>query len=160
LREPAELISTQPDQAVLRRLWSGQINEAVIADLKTVYPRNWRQYIEDWLICEQYYFVLLWQRSFDSAQQYAAILAARHKQLGLPTWLWRERAGDAAFHAQSYLEAQHLYDASLKENATNTSVLLKLSDVYFIFGDLEKEQTYREKVYGTLRISETISGPQ
>jgi len=32
----------------------------------------------------------------------------------------------------------------------NLSVLLKLSDVYFLFGDLEKEQIYREKVYGTL----------
>lgn len=40
---------------------------------------------------------------------------------------------------------------SLKENANNTAVLLKLSDVYFLFGDLKNEQSYREKVYGTLR---------
>jgi len=151
LREPAESISTQLDDEVLRRLWSGQINGAVVADLKKTYPLNWRQYIEDWLICEQYYFVLLWQESFDQAQQYASRMVARHKELGLPTWLWRERAGDAAFHAQSYREAQRLYEESMKENVNNTSVLLKLSDVYFLFGDLEKEQIYREKVYGTLR---------
>jgi len=151
LREPVELISRQLDDAILRRLWSGQINEALVADLKKNYPLNWRQYIEDWLICEQYYFVLLWQRSFDLAQQYASRMVERHRQLGLPTWLWRERAGDAAFHAQSYREAHRLYEESLKENVNNTSVLLKLSDVYFLFGDLEKEQVYREKVYGTLR---------
>jgi len=78
-------------------------------------------------------------------------MVERHKQLGLPTWLWRERAGDAAFHAQSYREAHRLYEESMKENVNNTSVLLKLSDVYFLFGDLEKEQLYREKIYGTLR---------
>jgi len=151
LREPAELISTQLDDDTVRCLWSGQINEDLVSDLKKLHPLNWRQYIEDWLICEQYYFVLLWQRSFDLAQQYAFRMVERHKQLGLPTWLWRERAGDAAFHAQSYREALRLYEESLKENVNNTSVLLKLSDVYFLFGDLEKEQVYREKVYGTLR---------
>jgi len=152
LREPAELISTQLDDAILRRLWSGQVNDALVADLKKLYPLEWRQYIEDWLICEQYYFVLLWQRSFDLAQQYASRMVERHKQLGLPTSLWLERAGDAAFHSQSYREAHRLYEESMKENVNNTSVLLKLSDVYFLFGDLEKEQIYREKVYGSLRI--------
>jgi len=63
LREPAELISTQLDDEVMRRLWSGQINDALLADLKNLFPLNWRQYIESWLICEQYYFVLLWQNS-------------------------------------------------------------------------------------------------
>jgi len=151
LREPAELISTQLENPILRRLWSDQINDALIADLKKIYPLNWRQYIEDWLVCEQYYFVLLWQRSFALAQQYASRMVERHKKLGLPTWLWKERAGDAAFHAKSYSEAHRLYEESMKENVNNTSVLLKLSDVYFLFGDLEKEQIYREKVYGTLR---------
>jgi tetratricopeptide (TPR) repeat protein len=150
LREPAELISTQLEDETVRRLWRGQINDALVADLKKIYPRNWQQYVEDWLICEQYFFVLLWQRSFDSAQQYALKMVERHKQLGLPTWLWRERAGDAAFLAQSYREAHSFYEESRRENEDNTSVLLKLSDVYFLFGDLEKEQTYREKVYGTL----------
>ena len=152
LREPAELISTQLNDVIFRRLWSGQINDALIADLRKTYPLTWRQYIEDWLICEQYYFVLLWQRSFDQAHQYASRMVAGHKQLGLPTWVWLERAGDASFHAQSYREAHRLYEESMGENVNNTSVLLKLSDVYLIFGDLEKEQTYREKVYGTLRI--------
>jgi tetratricopeptide (TPR) repeat protein len=150
LREPATLISTQPDGEVLRRLWSGKINDALIVDLKRLFPLNWRQYIESWLVCEQYYFVLLWQKSFDRAGSYALRMVERYQMLGLPTWLWRERAGDAAFYAQSYNEAKHLYGESLKENAKSTSVLLKLSDVYFILGDLEKEQIYREKVYGTL----------
>ncbi|HJR08196.1 MAG TPA: hypothetical protein VJ842_13120 [Pyrinomonadaceae bacterium] len=150
LREPATLISTQPEAEVLRRLWSGQVNDALIADLKQLFPLNWRQYIESWLVCEQYYFVLLWQKSFDRAGSYASRMVERYQKLGLPTWLWRERAGDAAFYAQSYEEAKRLYEESMKENAKSTSVLLKLSDVYFVLGDLEKEQIYREKVYGTL----------
>ena len=151
LHEPAELISTQLEDQVLRRLWSGQVNAALVADLQKSFPLNWRQYIQEWLICEQYYFVLLWQGSFDLAQRYASRMIERHRELGLPTWLWRERAGDAAFSAQSYREALSLYQESMAENPNNTSVLLKLSDVYFLFGDLEKEQSYREKVYGTLR---------
>jgi hypothetical protein len=150
LREPAELVATQLESEVMRRLWSGQINDALIADMQRLFPSNWRQYIESWLICEQYYFVLLWQKSFTQAQQYASRMIARYSALGLPTWLWRERAGDAAFYAQSYPEAQQLYEASRQENDKNLSVLLKLSDVYFMFGDLSKERFYREQVYGTL----------
>ena len=151
LHEPAELISTQLEDQVLRRLWSGEVNTALVADLQKSFPLNWRQYIQEWLICEQYYFVLLWQGSFDLAQRYASRMIERHRELGLPTWLWRERAGDAAFSAQSYREALGLYEESMGENSNNASVLLKLSDVYFLFGDLKKEQSYREKVYGTLR---------
>ena len=150
LREPAELISSQLEDETVRRLWGGKIDDALVAELKKSYPLNWKEYIEDWLVCEQYFFVLLWQRSFNVAQQYALKMVERHKQLGLPSWLWRERAGDAAFLAQSYREAHDLYEESRREKEDNTSVLLKLSDVYFLFGDLEKEQTYREKVYGTL----------
>jgi tetratricopeptide (TPR) repeat protein len=150
LREPATLISTQPDTEVLRRLWSGQVNDALMVDLKKQLPLNWRQYIESWLVCEQYYFVLLWQKSFERAGLYASAMVKRYQTLGLPAWLWRERAGDAAFYAQSYEEAKRLYGESLKENEKNTGVLLKLSDVYFVLGDLEKERLYREKVYGTL----------
>lgn len=150
LREPAELISTEHDDAILRRLWSGQVNDAVVADLKKAFPINWRQYIEDWLICERYYFVLLWQRSFDRAQLYAAKMVDRFRRLRLSPWLWLEREGDAAFHAQAYREARRFYEESMNEKSDNTSVFLKLSDVYFVFGDLEKEQSYREKVFGTL----------
>ncbi len=151
LREPAELIATQLDEEVLRRLWSGRVDEALVADLKHLFPRNWRQHIESWFICEQYYFILLWQQSYAQAGQYAARMTVRYQALGLPTWLWRERAGDAAFYAQAYSEAQRLYEESLREKEDNVSVLSKLSDVYFLFGDLDKEQLYREKVYGTLR---------
>ena len=101
LREPADFISTEHDDAILRRLWNGLIDGAVVTDLKKAFPINWRQYIEDWLICERYFFVLLWQRSFDRAQQYASKMVDRFTRLGLSPWLWLEREGDAAFHAQA-----------------------------------------------------------
>jgi hypothetical protein len=150
LREPAEVVATQLDAEVLRRLWSGQLNDALVADLQKLFPTNWRQYLESWLICEQYYFVLLWQQRYADARLYADRMTARQQTLGLPTWLWRERAGDASFYAQSYEEARRLYEASLAEKRDNWSVLVKLSDVYFLFGDLPRERFYREQVYGTL----------
>ena len=39
-------------------------------------------------------------------------------------------------------DARQFYEASMNQKPDNTSVLLKLSDVYFVFGDLEKEQSY------------------
>jgi hypothetical protein len=150
LREPAEVIATQRDAEVLRRLWSGQLNDALVADLQRLFPVNWRQYIESWLVCEQYFFALLWQQRYTDARLYAERMAARQQAAGLPTWLWRERAGDAAFYAQAYEDARRFYEASLSEQADNNSVLVKLSDVYFLFGDLTRERFYREKVYGTL----------
>jgi len=52
------------------------------------------------------------------------------------------------------LARQH-YDTALRENEgdhpTLRSVYLKLSDLYFLMGDSDKERHYRERVYGSLQ---------
>jgi tetratricopeptide (TPR) repeat protein len=65
--------------------------------------------------------------------------------------LWRERLGDAAFLAGNMEQARERYEASLAGDPWPSSAWLKLSDVYYKLGDLEKERTFRERVYGGLR---------
>ena len=151
LRDPAELLATDLKDEIIRRLWNGEIDEANLSKLKRAYPNNWRQYVESWLVSEQYFFVLLWQDSLPAAQQYALRMSERYKKLGLSDWLWLERAGDASFFSHDYLAAAAWYERSVKEHEEGASALLKLSDVYFLLGDLEKERTYRERIYGSVK---------
>ena len=65
--------------------------------------------------------------------------------------VWRERLGDAAFLSGNIQGARERYEASLAGHPRPGSVWLKLSDVYFKLGDLEKERVFRERVYGSLR---------
>ena len=56
-----------------------------------------------------------------------------------------------AFLSGNIQGALQWYEASLGQQKRVTSVLLKLSDVYFRLGDLERERGYRELIYGSLR---------
>ena len=40
---------------------------------------------------------------------------------------------------------------ALDAHPDSVNVLLKLSDVYFLLGELQKERSYRESIYGALR---------
>jgi tetratricopeptide (TPR) repeat protein len=106
----------------------------------------------DALIAEQYFYVLLWQNQADRAAQFAERMAERHRLPGLPSALWLERRGDAAFALGDSGGALRWYEDSLAagNSPSETRVLLKLSDVYFRLGDLQKERIHREKIYGRL----------
>ena len=110
---------------------SGQLTDALVADLKKSFRLTGVKTSRTGS-CERYYFVLLWQGRSTWPSQYALRMVER-MTAALPTWHWSERAGDAAFHAQSYREAHRLYEESHEENAKNTSVLLKLSDIFFFW---------------------------
>jgi len=101
----------------------------------------------DGLMAEEYFLTLLWKGDSIAAQQFAGAMLARGKEQNL----WRERLGDAAFLAGNMEQARERYEASLAGNRSPSSVWLKLSDVYYKLGDLEKERTLRERVYGSLR---------
>jgi tetratricopeptide (TPR) repeat protein len=101
------------------------------------------------LPAEEYFLVLLWKGDSVGAEKFADAMLA-HGPASERT-LWRERLGDAAFLGADFLLARDRYEASLAGNARPTSVWLKLSDVYFKLGDLEKERAFRERVYGSLR---------
>lgn len=76
----------------------------------------------------------------------------RYRALGIEPATWIEKLGDAAFMRQDFGSALRRYEESLGADKDHPAprVLQKISDVYFRFGDFEKERLYREKVYGHL----------
>ena len=61
-----------------------------------------------------------------------------------------ERQGDEAFRRRVLPEAQRLYEAALQTAKDPRALLLKLSDVAFLRGDLAAEKALREKIFGSL----------
>lgn len=108
--------------------------------------------VPDTLIADQYFYVLLWQKETTRAEQFAQRMADRYQALGLKPSIWLERLGDAAFMFGDFGTALRRYEESLDSGKDNppTHIWLKLSDVYFRLGDLDKERLYRELIYGRL----------
>jgi hypothetical protein len=69
---------------------------------------------------------------------------------GEPAAIRLERQGDAAFRERDLREAKRLYEEALKTAESPDVLLLKLSDVSFLLGDLASEKALREKIYGSL----------
>ena len=61
-----------------------------------------------------------------------------------------ERQGDEAFRVRDLREAKRLYEEALKTAEDGSILLLKLSDVSFLMGDLAAEKALREKIFGSL----------
>jgi tetratricopeptide (TPR) repeat protein len=101
------------------------------------------------LVATAYYYVLLAKEDYVMAQDYAQRMARRLQSAPAAAGAWLERAGDAAFGQRRVAEARGLYESS-RQFANTTSVWLKLSDVAFLEGDLEKERAVREAIYGRL----------
>lgn len=151
LRQPAEGILARDGDAALRDLRSGSLTRRLIELLKGRYPDAWRGHLEDVMVSEQYYYVLLWNGRFDVARDYALRMVARLSSLDVPVQQWLERAGDAAFYARNLGEARQLYEDAAKGNARPAWIWLKLADIAFLAGDLEAERKLREIYYGVLR---------
>ena len=102
------------------------------------------------LLPEEYFFVLLWRGSYGEAESYAARMADRLKGMGRPAAPWVERMGDAAFLAGDYRDALGRYEEIGEGSAPPPAVLLKLSDVHHLLGDVKRERAFREAIYGSL----------
>ena len=150
LQGPAEQIPDQLGQDLLRRLRSGAMTPDLVQQLKVRFPDNWDDYIKDVLVAEQYFLVLLWKNQAAAAERFAQRMADRYEALGIPNSRWYERMGDAAFFLGNFTMALQQYEKGVKGNEQSAGILVKLSDVYFRLGDLEKERLYREKIYGTI----------
>jgi hypothetical protein len=107
--------------------------------------------VEPYLLAEQYFYLLLWDRRYRDAAVFADEVVDRLATAGLPTAPWQERAGDAYMLGGDQAEATAAYERSLSQNANRPGPYTKLSDLYYLQHDLERERQYREKVFGTLR---------
>jgi tetratricopeptide (TPR) repeat protein len=129
----------------------GPVDGEFSAEFGSGFPLQWRTGMHRTVIEEQYLFLLLWQEKYDEAYRFATAAIERLPAQSPATALWQERAGDAAFLAGNRAGALQHYQASLTLDSARSSAILKLSDVYYLTGDLEREREYREKIYGTLR---------
>ena len=156
--EQAEIaIGTAPDHfpvpadAPLRRLWSGDLDQALVRDLTAAFPNDWADHLGTFLTAEHRYFVLVWRERYEEARAYADQMAAELRRMGLPAGNWLERRGDALLWMGDSRGALQSYEESLTSLVDQDPVFAKLSDVYFTLGDFDRERFYREKVYGSLR---------
>jgi hypothetical protein len=155
LRDPAEAAVARGGSALLRQLRDGDLTAPVLDALKQAFPHDWQEHLSDTQVSEQYFYVLLWRRQPEAARDYALRMSDRFKALGLLPVEWTERAGDAAFYGKDVAAARISYDEALRLDAADRkrywSIVLKLSDVAFVLGDLATERSLREQYYGGLR---------
>jgi tetratricopeptide (TPR) repeat protein len=152
LHVPAEVVPDVLGQQLLDRLRRNQIDASLLAELRRRFPDNWQDYVDDKLLADQYFYVLLWQKQTAAAAQYAGRMVDRYRMLGIEPSSWIEKIGDAAFMQADFSEALRRYAEILgaDQNHAEPRILQKMSDVYFRLGDLEQERLYRERVYGRL----------
>ncbi len=146
-----EELPPQYQHPAVRRLWAGEVDQALVRDLRGAFPVEWTDYVATALIAEHRYYVLLWQERVGEALDYATRMVQRYRALDLPAGAWLERQGDALFRLGDYDGARLRYEESLGDLKDPATVYTKLSDVHFKLGDLDGERRYREKVYGSLR---------
>jgi hypothetical protein len=109
-----------------------------------------RRRVEQIEIADQYFFVLLWKGSYREAERFATRMADRLRALGTPDSRWIERTGDAAFFLGDLPAARGRYEQALPGCSCDLLLYAKLSDVAWRSGDLDRERSYREKIYGSL----------
>jgi hypothetical protein len=152
LRDPASRILDREANPLLA-LFQKAFPDEVLADLRRRLGAAFQDRLEETLVTEQYYYVLLWQGRYDAARDYALRMGERLRRAGLPSNVWAERAADAAFYRRDLSEAGELYHAALqgeKDNGALMALYLKLADIAHLTGDLETERALREHYYGTL----------
>lgn len=94
---------------------------------------------EERLDPDERYFVMLWKGEFARAARFAE----QQK--------WAERTGDALFLSGAPALARKYYEQALREEPNAYWPTVKLSDVFHLLGDSEKEKLYRQKMYGRLQ---------
>jgi tetratricopeptide (TPR) repeat protein len=156
LRRPAESMLDDFSDESVRRLWAGEADEDTMRTLRARFPEGWQRLTAEALAADEYFYLLLWKRSFDEAMRYAERVADRLEGLKATADLWVERQGDAAFLAGDHRTALRRYEtvrgaATLRRDADQRPwLLLKISDVQFLLGNLDGERACREAIYGSL----------
>ncbi len=129
---------------------SNDLDRRVFDMVRKRFPADWQSCLHTALLPEEYFYVLLAKKSYSDAGRYATRMTLRLKAMNLPASPWLERLGDTAFLEKDYARALDRYRESACRGGPDAALMLKLSDVHFLLGDLEKERAYREAIYGSL----------
>lgn len=131
-------------EELLRRPAEDLLDGSAAAPADGGSPRRCEAF-ESRMLAEEYFAALLLNGFTDAAAAYADRMIERLEKTGRSTAAWSEKRGDAAFFAGDRTNALRLYEASASPGA-----LLKLADVYFESGDLAREKSLRERIFGSL----------
>ena len=142
------------DKATLNDLWAGKLNSDLVASFRKKLPDMWVEAMGEFIMAEQYFYLLLWTDRHHEALEYAQAMTRYLEKNALPTTLWQTRIGDSYFISGNYTAALQQYQQILEQSTYKTSLYKKISDIAFIQGDTETERNYRELVYGSLRADE------
>ena len=136
-------------------LWADGPGDQRVEVLREHFPDRWKGFLRERLLVEQYYFLLLWRGAYSEALQFAQQVADLLEYENGTAGIWYEFLGNAAFLAGETDLALDFFELAIEESegsqARTHNVYLKLSDLFYRTGDLEKERFYREKVYGSLQ---------
>ena len=140
---------------VMSRLWDEGPDKELLALLKKDYPDYWERFMRNYLLAQQYYYLLLLRGEYQSAYDFAGKTLKTLQKKKVTAVRWMELQANAAFLMNDLDVALGLYENALshvdnKPHMTR-SIFLKMSDVFFKKGDIEQERAYREFVYGTLK---------
>ncbi len=150
LRASASRVADDPRLECAMVALSKDLDLPVVDMVRTRFPADWRSCLDAALLPEEYYYVLLARKSYSDAGRYAARMVSRLGGMNLPAAPWVERIGDAAFLEKDYARALARYQESAGRGRPGAALMLKLSDVHYLLGDIEKERSYREAIYGSL----------
>lgn len=140
------------DKATLIDLWAGKLNSDLIAGFRKKLPNMWLEAMGEFIMAEQYFYLLLWTDRHHEAMEYAQAMTRYLQKNALPDTLWQARIGDSYFISGNYNAALQQYQQILAQSIYKTSLYKKISDIAFILGDTQTERIYRELVYGSLRV--------
>ena len=150
LRAPAARAAADPRLECALVALSTDLDRQVIDMVRKRFPDDWQSCLHAALLPEEFFYVLLARKSYSEAGRYATRMALRLKALNLRASVWLERVGDTAFLEKDYARALDSYRQSAGRGGPDPALMLKLSDVHFLLGDLEKERASREAIYGSL----------
>lgn len=139
------------DRPTLNALWSGDLNSELMEKFKNKTPEMWEDAIGEFIIAEQYFYLLMWSGRHQEALEYAKAISGYLKEHGLPAALWQSRIGDGYFISGYYTIALQAYQQLLQKPISKISLYKKISDLAYLLGDAQMERHYRELVYGNLR---------
>jgi hypothetical protein len=154
LRDPASRVLSAEANPLLQLYRRGLAADVLDAVRGRLGAAAFRERLEETLVTEQYYYVLLWQSQYETARDYALRMDARLKRAGLAGGLWASLAGDASFYLRDLVRAGELYGQAIeaeKDFGVLRDLYLKLADIAYLAGDLATERRFREHYYGALR---------
>ena len=111
LRDPASRVLSSEANPLLQLYQRGLAADVLDAVRGRLGEAAFRERLEETLVTEQYYYVLLWQSQYEPARDYAARMDARLARAGVGGGLWASRAGDACFYLRDLARARELYRA-------------------------------------------------